>query len=172
MNNHIVITTAEPSDSKLLSVLFKTVYIDTYGKEGVTDEFANFIEKQFSPNKIEEDILGSNCEILVAKFKNNPVGILQIEYKNRCPIGNSIIPEINKLYVLQHFFGQGIGQKLMTVSETKITKKDYKQVWLWVLESNHRAVDFYNKQGYDNIGTADFQMETNNYKNIVMKKKL
>lgn len=44
------------SDSKQLSVLYKTVYTNTYGTNGVTNEFTNFIEKQFSPVKINEDI--------------------------------------------------------------------------------------------------------------------
>ncbi len=170
--NDFVISKAQDSDSKLLSVLFRTVYINTYGTKGITNEFANFIENQFSPDKILEDLANSNCDIWVTKYKNNPVGILQIEYKNPCPIDKIIYPELNKLYVLQRFFRQGIGQKLIQTAESEIIKKGNKQVWLWVLESNQRAIDFYNRQGFHNIGTANFQMKANNYKNIVMQKNL
>ena len=45
-------------------------------------------------------------------------------------------------------------------------------VWLWVLASNERAVKFYEKQNYQWIGNASFQMEENNYDNKVMTKKL
>ena len=170
MNDIITIESAAISESNLLSILFKTVYIDTYGSEGVTNEFANFIETKFSPTKIKENIESEHCDLWVAKFMNNPVGILQVEYANPCPITKEVLPEVNKLYILNRFFGKGIGQKLMKAAEKDILDKGNNSIWLWLLESNERALNFYTKQGYRNIGTAFFQMETNNYKNIVMQK--
>lgn len=172
MNDFISISPAKNSESKLLAVLFKTVYINTYGTEGVTDEFANFIEKQFAPTKIENDFENGHSSLWVAKYNNNPVGVLQIVYKNPCPVTNKLLPEINKLYILTHFSGKGIGQKLMKVAEQELIQNGHKVVWLWVLDTNKRAIDFYGKQGYKNIGKADFQMEVNSYKNIVMQKEL
>lgn len=159
-------------DCLLLSVLYKTVYIETYGKEGVTHEFANFMEQQFSAQKIANTIASDNHYILVAYFKNNPVGIIQVEYNKPCPINNFIAPEINKLYVLRNFYGKGIGQNLMQTAERQIALKGYDKVWLWVLQSNIRANTFYQKQAYEMIGTADFQMEVNRYTNNVMMKNL
>lgn len=163
---------ANQSDSRLLSTLFKTVYIETYGIEGVTDEFVEFIEKQFSIKQIEEYIVKDNCNLWVAKYKNNPVGVIQTENIKECPIGNFSSPEINKLYVLRNFYGQGIGQRLLKKAETAIRNIGNDKIWLWVLESNERAVNFYSKQGYRDIGTAYFQMSKNRYQNLVMLKNL
>lgn len=163
---------AKASDSKLLSVLFKTVYIETYGTEGITLEFANFIEQQFSPTKIERDIESESSDLWLATHKNNPVGVVQIEYNKPCPISDLIGPEINKLYILRNFFTNGIGQNLMKIAEDQIRKKGQDNVWLWVLEANTRANEFYYKQGFKNIGLADFQMEENSYTNNVMLKHL
>ncbi len=163
---------AKTSDYRLLSVLFKTVYIETYGIEGITLEFANFIEQQFSPTKIEHDIESELSEIWIATNKDNPIGVVQIEYNKACPINDLTGPEINKLYVLRNFFGNGIGQNLMKIAEDQIRKKGQDKVWLWVLQANLRANEFYTKQGFKNIGLADFQMEVNNYTNNVMLKHL
>ncbi len=171
MDNLISISPAKQSESQLLSVLFKTVYIDTYGTEGVTFEFTNFIEQQFAPSKIENNIKSEQSRIWVARYKTNPVGILQVEYKNSCPVTNERLPEINKLYILTHFFGNGIGQQLMKTAEQELIQNGHKAVWLWLLETNKRALNFYKQQGYEEIGKADFQMEVNRYKNIVMQKK-
>ncbi len=172
MDNFISYSPALRSDSQLLSVLFKTVYINTYGSEGVTYEFANFIETQFSSHTIKSRVDGTASSLWVAKYKDNPVGAIQVEYTNPCPMNQAIIPEINKLYILRDFFGKGIGQKLMQLAESHLKKNGYDRVWLWVLESNLRAIDFYNKQGYMDIGTAYFQMSQNRYKNKVMIKNL
>lgn len=45
-------------------------------------------------------------------------------------------------------------------------------LWLWVLDTNLRAIKFYESNGFQTIGNADFQMEQNNYHNKVMIKKL
>lgn len=170
MNSSIAITPAMTSDCHLLSVLFKTVYINTYGLEGVTEEFSNFIEQQFAPSKIRADIESKDSQLWIAKYKDNPVGVLQVALANACPITKVLHPEINKLYLLSRFFGQGIGQQLMKSAESELLQNGYQSAWLWVLASNERAIGFYQKQGYKNIGTADFQMEVNTYKNIVMQK--
>lgn len=51
----ISVLPATSSDIKSLSVLFKMVYIDTYGLDGVSNECANFIETQCLPSKIKND---------------------------------------------------------------------------------------------------------------------
>lgn len=163
---------ANLSDSFLLSVLFKQVYIDTYGKEGVTHELSSFMEKQFSIEKIEKDISSDKVKMWMATFKGNPVGVLQLEYDKKCPVREFIAPEINKLYILRKFFGKGIGKKMMMIAEDQLKKDKVESVWLWALERNERAVRFYQKMGYENIGTAYFQMEVNNYKNVVLRKKI
>lgn len=43
-------------------------------------------------------------------------------------------------------------------------------MWLWVLETNDRATKFYEKHGYETIGNAAFQMETNPYDNCNARK--
>lgn len=163
---------ARTKDSELLSVLFKTIYIETYGTEGVTYEFANFIEQQFSKKKIEADIRSKNNDLWIARFKDNPVGVIQLEYNKSCPILDFVSPEINKLYVLRNFYGKGIGKRLMQLAEDRIAQMGENKVWLWVLKSNTRANDFYKQQGFKNIGVADFQMEVNSYTNNVMLKNL
>ena len=87
---------ATVSDTLQLSVLFRQVYIQTYAVEGVTMEFANFIAQQFSEEKIKKDVRSKDCDIWVATSKNNPVGIAQVEYNKKCPVGDLIAPEINK----------------------------------------------------------------------------
>lgn len=167
-----MISKAHPQESQLLSVLFRTVYINTYGSEGVSWEFSNFMDHQFSKNKIQETLNSSNSTLWVARLKQNPIGIIQVDLDKTCPTSNLKYPEINKLYILKQFFGQGIGQNLMLTAETELRKKGQNKVWLWLLESNQRALDFYLKQGYKNIGKANFQMEENNYRNIVLSKSL
>lgn len=54
--------------------------------------------------------------------------------------------EIYALYVLSDYYGQKIGYQLMQSALEKL--QSYKQISLWVLEGNARAIAFYEKVGF------------------------
>jgi diamine N-acetyltransferase len=159
-------------DLKKLSVLYMQVYIQTYGKEGVSDEFANFITRQFSEARLGELIGQQNDKIIVAEYKGNLVGVAELDYDKRTPIGEMVGAELSKLYVLEWFCGRGVGYELMQQAEKVLKSKGEKLMWVWVLESNNRAVSFYERQQFRHIGNASFQMEVNSYDNKVFVKEL
>jgi diamine N-acetyltransferase len=172
MTKDIIYRKAQYADALKLSVLYKQVYIQTYGAEGVSDEFANFITRQFAVERLERIIKEHPENITVADYKNNLLGVAEIEFAKECPINNIVAPELNKLYILERFCGMGIGHKLLHEAEKTVLSKRAKEMWLWVLESNDRAISFYEKQDYQHIGNASFQMEVNQYDNKVMLKQL
>ncbi len=159
-------------DALRISLLFKQVYLQTYAKEGISHEFANFISKKFSPEAVAQNIERSDQSLLIAYFKDNPVGIAQVIHKSRCPIGNVEMPELDKLYVLERFHGKSIGHVLLKEIEKLVVRSGYKEICLEVYSKNPRAIAFYESKGYSTIGTVDFVMETNTYENFVMTKKL
>lgn len=160
---------AIPPDATKLSILFKQVYIATYGTAGVSDEFANFISQRFSIANLAQMIDDDAHPLFVATYQNNLVGAAEIGF-GTCPIGRIVAPELNKLYILEWFCGQGVGEQLLAMAEQHVWQQGHTQMWLWVLESNARAIGFYKKHGYKEIGNAPFQMEVNRYENIVMVK--
>lgn len=172
MEHQFTYRPAEIADALKLSVLFKQVYIQTYGTEGVSTEFANFITHRFSVERIEEIIRRDpNC-LTIAVYKDNFVGVAEVEFDKETPIGNITAPELSKLYVLEWFCGMGVGYGLTNEVERTLTQLGYKQYWLWVLISNTRAISFYERQGFEWIGNAFFHMEANSYENKVLVKKL
>jgi GNAT superfamily N-acetyltransferase len=172
MRGGIHYRSAQPEDALKLSILYQQVYIQTYGTEGVSDEFANFIHKQFAVARIEATLCKHPDSILVASYKNNLVGVAEIAYGKESPIGNVAAPELSKLYILEWFCGMGIGHHLMQQAEQLLHTKGETELWLWVLKTNTRAVAFYEKQGYKWLGNAFFQMEENSYENKVLVKSL
>lgn len=172
MNDTITYRNALMEDALKLSVLYKQVYIQTYGTEGVSDEFARFITGQFAVERLEDTILRYPGHIIVAAYKDNLVGVAEIELEKRCPLQDIVAPELNKLYILEWFCGRGIGYRLLAEAEQTVRAKGIREMWLWVLESNKRAISFYERRQYKDIGQASFQMEVNRYENRVMLKQL
>jgi diamine N-acetyltransferase len=160
------------TDSKKLSVLFSQVYIEAYGIEGVSDEFANFITTEFSVESIENTIRQNPDSIMVAEYKSNLIGVAKIKFSQKCPLNNFVATELNKLYILNRFCGIGIGSKLLAFTEEILRLLGEKDIWLWVWDENTRAINFYKKQNFVWLGDVTFPMEDNSYIHKVMFKKI
>jgi len=163
---------AKLSDALRISILLKTVYIQTYAVDGITFEFANFITKRFSTKLIETIITENPSRLIIAYQNGNPIGVAEIIYDSTCPIRKIPVSELSKLYVLERFYGKGIGFGLMMKVEKEVFKNGYKEFNLEVYINNERAIAFYERQGYRKIGNIDFPMEFNTYENFVMNKQL
>ncbi|MBQ6360307.1 MAG: GNAT family N-acetyltransferase [Lachnospiraceae bacterium] len=56
------------------------------------------------------------------------------------------IGEIFALYVLSEYYGKGVAQQLMKAGLDQLS--NYRQICLWVLKENKRAIRFYRKCGF------------------------
>ncbi|MBO7698435.1 MAG: GNAT family N-acetyltransferase [Erysipelotrichaceae bacterium] len=56
--------------------------------------------------------------------------------------------EIISIYVLPEYIGKGYGNKLLKTALDELKKMGFNDVFLWVLEENHQARSFYEKNGF------------------------
>ncbi len=164
--------TPSPSDAAQLSVLLKAVYIHTYATEGITNEFTEYTGEQFSEEAILKMITSEDEDLMVAFYKDNPIGIAKVEYNKTSPVGNIVCSLLDKLYVLNHFLGKGVGYQLLEKVETIAKEKGEKEIFLWVYIKNEHAINFYERQNYKWIGNADFIVKPNSYVNKILLKQL
>ena len=54
----------------------------------------------------------------------------------------------------------------------KAKELNFGQVWLSVLHSNERAINFYKNSGFEQVGNHDFQIGKENFEFIAMSKQL
>ena len=66
------------------------------------------------------------------------------------------VTKMERLYLLEDFYSLGLG-KVLFEHNLKLTKqKKQKGIWLYVWIKNYRAIDFYNKIGFNKIASYDF----------------
>lgn len=56
--------------------------------------------------------------------------------------------EIMSIYFLPEYFGKGFAKPLLEFVENELEALGFKDIYLWVLEENHRARRFYEKCGF------------------------
>ena len=66
--------------------------------------------------------------------------------------------EVVSLYLLPDSMGKGYGRRLMEAVLSELKRLGYQDVFLWVLEENHRARSFYEHLGF--LPTGDVVEDT------------
>lgn len=82
-----------------------------------------------------------------------------VGFSNLCPTRDedndqATVGEITSLYVLPDTWGKGIGRRLMAASLATLTEAGYAHATLWVLDTNVRAIRFYETTGWHAEGAT------------------
>ena len=126
-----------------------------------------------SVQKIEDGIKKPNNIFWIAFVNRLPVGYAKLKlYSNSEFIESKDVCQLQKIYVLKDFQSMKIGFELQDLLLKKAKELNFNKVWLSVLNSNERAINFYKKNGFEKIGNHDFQIGKENFEFIAMKKKL
>ena len=76
--------------------------------------------------------------------------------------------EIQRLYVVREFHGKGVAQELMRASIEEMINRGSDVAWLGVWERNTKAIAFYAKCGFHEVGEHTFQLGGDPQRDIIM----
>jgi ribosomal protein S18 acetylase RimI-like enzyme len=145
--------TAKDADS--LANLAAKTFIDTYD-DLTRREAEAYIGDFLSPSAFEARIKSSTSAVFVAE-KNALVGYLLLEVSSS-PITLSLDNHIEcvRLFVDTDSKGLRIGSKLLdrAISYSISTKSDV--MWLKVWDQNTRAIEFYERKGFQVQGSVEY----------------
>ncbi len=80
--------------------------------------------------------------------------------------------ELKRIYVLHRFHGTGLAQRLMAAVLEAATARGAKRVLLGAYGENHRAIAFYRRHGFEQVGTRLFRVGETDYDDVVLAKVL
>jgi probable phosphoglycerate mutase len=125
--------------------LAKAAYTSVFGAQGQKiEQIQNWLDERFRRN-----------EVLLVYFKDTPVGLLAYdEMKSTMESGH-----ISMMYLIEEYTGKGLGVQLLGQAISHYRAAGKQQVDLFVLPSNTRALRFYQKNEFKQIGTKTVQRE-------------
>jgi len=88
---------------------------------------------------------------IVAEQNNKIVGWASFG-KNRDEDGDKITGELWAIYAHPDALGIGVGSLLMEYATQEMKKQGYKKATLWVLSTNKKTQEWYEKKGWENEG--------------------
>jgi len=161
---------ATPDDAVLLSELGARTFFDTFANENTPENMAVYLEASFSPEIQRAELSAPDNIFLIAESEDNPIGFTQLIMDSREEsIKGLKTLEIRRIYAAKEFLGKGVGKELMSASIQEARQRGCDSVWLGVWEKNPRAIDFYKKWGFQEVGTHTFNVGDDPQRDFIME---
>ncbi|UGY10333.1 GNAT family N-acetyltransferase [Phyllobacterium pellucidum] len=158
------------SDALNLAALSIQVWLRTYASAGIRDVFAHYVFSQFNEERLASELGDESKVFLVSEVKGHLVGYAKLALNARCPNRGISMPEIETLYVQEHFVGRGIGSALLDAVTEACLSSGHQEIWLTVNQENLRAKAFYERKSFRKVGIYNFELDNEQYANDVLTK--
>ena len=164
------IVKVSPSDYKILSDLCYQIYPQTYSTWWY-DAGKWYIEKMYNPEKMLNELMDINTEFYFLTINDVPMGYLKVNYTFR---DESDSFEIERIYIDQTYVGQGFGNMLLNYGIEIAYSMNKKNVYLKVMASGLGLIIFYEKNGFETIGSnlLPFELLKSEFRIINTMKKI
>lgn len=171
--NEITYRPAELSDAMCIGVLGMQVFLDTYAPEGTRPALAREVLQNFSMPAIQAQMENPWTGFILAERAGHLIGFAQLTHGARNPrVAFDRSTELNRLYVHERFTSQGVGKALLQSAEEVAAAHGAAAMWLTAWIGNERAVDYYPRRGYIDVGASTYTFEDEHYENRVFMKEL
>ena len=149
------------NDINELMLISKRTFVEAFEKDNDPLDFNNYINKAFSHHALAGELQNVNSQfyfvhhedMLVAYFKLNQ-GSAQTDVKSEDSI------ELERIYVLSNYQGKRLGEQILNHIKQIARQVNKKSLWLGVWEENKRAIQFYERQGFQKFGTHPYFIGT------------
>ncbi len=168
----ITLRKAYPEDAAIIALLGRLTFRETFGAlfVGREDELQTYLNQTFSVSKIASSMVKPQNHYWLALLDELPVGYAKHKYPSANPLVNAPKPaQLQKIYVLSEFIAHRIGHALLDAVIQAAVAAHIRVMWLTVLDSNDRAIRFYERHGWTSAGTANFAIGTQDFSFLVMR---
>ena len=173
MLSTIVLRRATPADATLLAALARTAFDDTFGAANDPADMTAYLAKAFGEAVQRAELADPRNTVFFAEREGTPVGYAMLR-EGDAPLGvdDDDVLEIARLYSFKRWIGSGVGAALMQHCLDEASRRGRRTIWLGVWEHNTRAIVFYRRWGFADVGAQPFQLGTDLQTDRVMARRV
>ncbi|WDT67060.1 GNAT family N-acetyltransferase [Cloacibacterium sp. TD35] len=158
-------------DLETLRDLSIQTFKETFSEVNTEEDMQKYLHENLSIEKLKSELENPNSEFYFAENNDEILGYLKLNFKDaQTEKLEENYFEIERIYVLKIFLDQKIGQILFDKAIEIGREKNLEYVWLGVWEENHRAIRFYEKNGFEIFGKHDFTLGEDVQTDLLMKR--
>lgn len=136
------------------------------------DDFETYCREKFSREGIEAEFSDPQSEFYFVFDGEKPLAYLKLN-AGKAPSHDwdgSPAMQLERIYILQSFQGQGIGEQLLGFAAERARKTGAEWIWLSVWQKSPRSIAFYKRNGYTIFGVETFWLGPDPQSDWLMRK--
>lgn len=153
-----------------LQEIGRKTFAETFSSTNTEENMALYLKESFAAEKLTAELQNPESEFYFATLNEIVIGYLKVNFgQAQTELQDNQSLEIERIYVLREYHGQNIGQLLFEKAIAIAKNKRCEYVWLGVWEENHRALQFYTKNGFVAFDQHVFVFGNEEQTDIMMK---
>lgn len=167
--SQIAIRRGEAADAAAIAAFGARTFLETFGPANDPAHIRAYLDEAFGLAQQSAELADPDTTILLATFDDVLVAYAQLR---RGPLPECVAHadaiELQRFYLDRHAHGSGLASTLMDEVRATATASGAAHIWLGVWENNPRAIAFYAKCGYADVGSKTFDVGTDRQVDRVM----
>lgn len=148
---------AGADDAAPLCAIAERIFRDTFAPYNSAADMDLYASTAFTPEAMAAAIADPKTEILIALHEGEMIAYAHLHQGDAPDYVTGPSPiELKRFYVLKDWHGAGLAQALMREVAMRSARRGAETLWLGVWEENHRALSFYRRLGFSEVGVMVF----------------
>ena len=167
----VAIRRADPQDAGLLAAIGARTFHHTFAPDNTPGDMAAYLTSAFGPAQQAAELADPGTTFLIAEAEGATAGYARLVSAPapECIPGRRPI-EIRRIYAEAAWLGRGVGAALMRACLAEAERLQGDVLWLDVWERNERAIAFYQRWGFAQVGTQAFVLGSDVQHDLLMSR--
>ncbi len=164
---------ATQADASILADLGERTFRETFEPLSEPADFAAFLGEAYGAEIQRAELADPDRPALLLEVDGIPSGFAQLRLGHRESGVPGVRPaELQRIYLLKAAQGGGRGAALLSACEGLARRRGADVLWLGVWEHNAKALAFYARCGFREVGEHSFAIGTRVDRDLLMAKDL
>ena len=169
----LLIRSATLDDVDVLCRLGAATFRETYSAISDPREVDEYADTHFTAAKVAAWFAKPCARTLLAFVGGSPVGYAHVRSaKVPACVDDRKAVELSRLYLLASAQGGGVGGALIAAAIEQAAELGGKTVWLGAYDRNVKALAFYARRGFAQVGTHEFEFGGQVYADPVLTRRV
>ena len=166
----MILRHATPEDAGLLAEMGATTFRDSFGAQNTPENMDAYLAASFSLEIQAAELADPSSYFVIAEDDGLAVGYAKL---TKGPAPESITGhrpiEVVRIYARREWIGKKVGAALMRACLDMARDAGCDVLWLGVWEHNPRAIAFYRRWGFAEVGEHTFQLGSDPQRDVLMQ---
>ena len=147
----------QTTDAAQLAAFAARTFTDAFAAANRPEDIAAYLPTAYGLSQQASELANPEIITLILEHDSTIVAYAQVRRSAAPHCADTAAPaELWRFYVDQPWHGQGLAPRLMAAVHDAAAELRGRTLWLGVWEKNERAIAFYTKCGFRDVGHHDF----------------